>query len=162
MCLCTLLSALVRNFQAGLSAVMLLQPDPRCRSPVRQGDLLYPAESLLRSYKVWGSHLCRWPFAAAEPARGMQLREAAVGCIPAGRRLAGGSVETGCKTALGNLEPVLLSGHSQREEAGRVSSGGHILGPLPLPLHMQGHLPKAVKAEKQTLMPLQLYNPNKQ
>ena len=50
---------------------------------------------------------------------------------------------------------------AQRKEAGRVSSGGHVLGPLSLPLHMQGHLPKAVKAEKQTLMSLHLYNPNK-
>lgn len=38
----------------------------------------------------------------------------------------------------------------------------HILGPISLPLHMQGCLPKAMKAEKQTLMPLHLYNPNKQ
>lgn len=55
----------------------------------------------------------------------MQFSEAAVGCILAGRHLAGGSVEMGCKTALGHLEPMLLSGHSQREEAGRVSSEAH-------------------------------------
>lgn len=160
MCLCTLLSALVRNFQAGFSVVMTLQPDPRCRSPARQGDLPYPAESLGRCLKIWDSHLCHWPFAATEPAPGMQLCKAAVGCIPAGRCLAGGSVERRYKTALGHLEPVPLSGHIHREEAGRFSRGGHILGPLSRLLHIQGHLPKAVKAKKQSLMPLHVYNPN--
>lgn len=83
-CMCPLLSALVRHLQSGLSAVMTPQPDPRCRSLARQGDLLYPAESLGRCPKVWDSHLCRWPFAAMEPALGSQLCERAGGCILAG------------------------------------------------------------------------------
>lgn len=48
---CTLLSALVRNVQAGLS-VGCQQPDARDRCLVSQGDLLYPLGSLLRSHKV--------------------------------------------------------------------------------------------------------------
>lgn len=81
-CLCALLSALVRNFQAGLSAVTPLKPDPMCRSAVRQGDLLYPEESLLRSHRVWGSHLCHWPFAATEPAPGNAVLWGSCGLHP--------------------------------------------------------------------------------
>lgn len=131
--LCTLLSALVRNFQAGLSVMMTLQPDPRCSSLARQGDLLYPAESLGRCHRVCNSHLCHCPFAATEPALGTLLCQAVVGCIPARRHLAGGSVEKGCETAPGHLEPVPLSRHTQRHDGGRFSCGGHIMGPSPCP-----------------------------
>lgn len=129
LCLRALSSALVRNFQAGLSEVMPLQSGPK--SPVRRGDLLYPA---------------------MEPAPRMWLLEAAVGCIPAERPLAG------AKQLWGPQSLCSYQGMARGRRLGGFPVGAHPVAPLPT-LACVGLSTHGSENEQQPLMPLDLYNP---